>query len=103
MELDNEELEKHLFQMTIDDRTKADEAYALFFDHIKNRTDGSSAVKEGLTKALELKILAAKNIIELRKIKQEKETSSNILLNVLTPKKAGIDLNKIKEELEDDN
>jgi hypothetical protein len=87
-----------LVDMVKNDREKADEIFNLFYTNLAKDTDRSQASKEALTKALELKIEASKNIIELLKIKTRTvDGGTNVFVNAITPKKAGIDINNIRE------
>ena len=97
---DNEAISLELIKMVKDDRKKADEIFELFYSNLGLGTDRSQASKEAITKALELKIEASKNIIELLKIKSKSQDNSkvNLFVNTIPPKKTGIDLNKIKNE-----
>jgi len=72
VELDIEDINsvaETLVKMVQDDRSKADDIFKMFFTDIGFGKDRSDASKEALTRALELKIEASKNIIELLKVK----------------------------------
>jgi len=105
LELDVEDLNsiaENLVKMTKNDRSDADKVFELFFTALGLKEDRSEASKEALTKALELKILASQNIIELLKIKaktNEMKTSIGLFFNQGMPgKKAGVNLKSIKQE-----
>lgn len=105
LELDVADLDsiaENLVKFTKSDREKADQIFELFFTAIGLKEDRSEASKEALTKALELKILASQNIIELLKIKaksNEIKTNIGLFFNQgMTGKKAGVNLKSIKQE-----
>lgn len=93
-----------LVDMVKDDRTKADKIFDLFYGNLGLGQDRSTASKEAITKALELKIEASKNIIELLKIKTKTGDGTNVGLffgGSVSPKKAGIDMDEIRNVSED--
>lgn len=104
LELDAEDINsiaEELIRMTKDDRSKANKIYEMFFTSLGLERDKSEASKEALTKALELKIEASKNLIELLKIKtrnNEVKTNIGIVFPTLNQKKSGININRLKEE-----
>lgn len=98
---DEEEIANKLVEMTLDDRSKADKLFDLFYDDLAVGQDRSTSSKETIARALELKIDAGKNLIELLKIKDKRKDGNNILINTVPSNKTGIDLNNIKENLDD--
>jgi hypothetical protein len=102
LELDIDDINsiaEHLVKLTAEDRSKADKIFEMFYTDIGIGKDRTEASKEALTRALELKIEASKNIIELLKIKtkaNEMKTNIGLAFNVSTGKRAGIDLSAIK-------
>jgi hypothetical protein len=103
---DQDELAEELVNMVKDDRNKADEVFDMYYPKIATDKDRSEASKEGLTKALELKIEASKNIIELMKVKAKAEqsgTNIGIMLSGIPAKKAGIDMNVVRDVADDEN
>jgi hypothetical protein len=104
LELDIEDLNsiaENLVKMTKIDREQADQVFALFFARLGLNEDRSEASKEALTKALELKILASQNIIELLKIRSKATEIKNTLSfynQGMSGKKAGVSLKSIKQE-----
>jgi hypothetical protein len=93
-----------LVNMVQEDRSKADEVFKMFFTDIGFGKDRSEASKEALTRALELKIEASKNIIELLKIKTKaNEIKSNVgvFFTAMSGKKAGIDISSLKAEIKE--
>jgi hypothetical protein len=86
-----------LINMTENDRDTADEVFNMFFSKIAAGTDYSQGSKEQMVRALELKISASKNLIELLKIMKGGDGKTGIFIN--TDKEIGIDLNKLKNEL----
>jgi len=101
-EIDVEELNSianGLVDMVKGDREKADKIFDLFYANLGLGQDRSTASKEAITKALELKIEASKNLIELLKIKTRTGDGSNIALHfggIVSPKKAGIDMSEVR-------
>jgi len=72
----------------------------MFFTSIGLDKDHSQASKEALTKALELKIEASKNLIELLKIKtkaQEMKTNIGFVINSVPGKKAGLNIDSMRK------
>jgi len=101
---DQDELAEELVGMVKDDRLKADEVFDMYYPKIATDKDRSEASKEGLTKALELKIEASKNIIELMKVKAKAEqsgTNIGIMFGGIPSKKAGIDMDAVRDVAED--
>jgi hypothetical protein len=104
LELDVEDINsiaENLVKMTMMDRQKADKIFEMFFTALGLDKDRSEASKEALTRALELKIEASKNLIELLKIKtkaNEMKTNIGLVFNTMPGKKAGIDLSNIRKE-----
>jgi hypothetical protein len=101
---DINEVAETLVKMVQEDRTKADEIFKMFFIDIGLGKDRSEASKEALTRALELKIEASKNIIELLKVKtRANETKSNVgvFFTTMNAKKAGINLEELKAEIKE--
>jgi len=97
---DTAELEQELVRQTVDDRAKADQIFDLFYADLGFHTDRSQASKEAITRALELKIQASKNIIDLLKLKKETSSKMGVFVNTVSPEKAGIDIRNIQNELE---
>ena len=104
LELDVEDINsiaENLVKMTMMDRQKADKIFEMFFTALGLDKDRSEASKEALTRALELKIEASKNLIELLKIKtkaNEMKTNIGLVFNTMPGKKAGINLDSIRKE-----
>ena len=97
---DQDEIAKELVDMVQGDRTKADEVFDLFYTNLALDKDHSTASKEALTKALELKIEASKNIIELLKVKakvEEQGSKVGIFFTGTPANKAGLDVSEIRE------
>jgi len=108
-EIDVEEVDsiaEGLVNMVKDDRKKADEIFDLFYTNLGMGHDRSESSKEAITKALELRIEASKNLIELLKVKSKISQVNNkvgILFETMSEKKTGIRLSDISEEdLQDD-
>lgn len=100
---EDEEVIKAVFEMTVEDRKKADNAYEIFAPDVARGQDRSSASKEAMMKAIELKINSVKNIIDVMKLKQKKDNPSvGVFIDTQSQKKAGIDLRNIASEMEDE-
>ena len=96
---DQDEISKELVNMVSGDREKADEIFDLFYSNLAEGNDRSTASKEALTRALELKIEASKNIIELLKVKaraEEQGSKVGIFFTGTPAKKAGLDVDEIR-------
>lgn len=101
---ETDELMQEVVKMTIDDRKKADDLYNVFLPEVAQGRDRSSASKEAMSKAVELKISAAKNIIDLLKLKKEQNQSTQVgvfLGEGMSQKKAGIDLKNVFDAADD--
>lgn len=96
---DINEVEQELIKQTLEDRKMADKIFNLFFPDLGFKKDRSQASKEAINKALELKIAASRNIIELLKIKKQTNNQLGIFVGTQSSKKAGIDIDTIVEEL----
>ncbi len=97
---DTSEIEEELIKQTTDDRKKADQIFEMFYTDLGLKTDRSQASKEALTKSLELKISASRNLIDLLKIKKEASNKLGVFVNTVSSKKAGIDIRNIENEIE---
>jgi ATP-dependent Lon protease len=101
-----DELTQELLTMVKDDRSKSDEIFDLFYTNLAADKDHSQASKETLARALELKIEASKNIIELLKIKARLSEGTGNKVGIVfgsTPaKKVGIDLDNIRANLKNE-
>lgn len=103
--MEDEDVMKQILIMTQNDRKMADDLYKVFEQNVKLGMDRSEASKETMAKALELKILASKNLIEMMKVKNSKKDTGNVNIGIftpdsaITPKKANIDITHIKENL----
>lgn len=69
----NEELINSLLEMTKEDRDQASNVVNMFYDKINLGKDYSPSSKENLVRAIEAKINASKNIVDLLKIKLKRE------------------------------
>ena len=96
---DQDEIAKELVDMVQGDREKADQVFDMFYGNLALGQDQTTASKEALTRSLELKIEASKNIIELLKVKaraQEKGSTVGVFFGTTPAKKAGFDPNEIR-------
>lgn len=99
---ENEEVMQAVFEMTLEDRKKADDAYEIFAPEIAKGTDRSTASKEAMMRAIELKIASAKNIIDMMKLNKKDSPSVGVFMgDLMGEKKAGISLKNISEEIDD--
>ena len=97
---EEEELMKSVVNMVMEDRQKADDLYNVFVPDVSTGRDRSEGSKEAMTKAVELKISAAKNIIELLKLKKN-DSKGNVGVffgETMSGKKAGINIRNITGE-----
>lgn len=96
---------KTMADMTLSDRKMADNFYKVFAPEVALGRDRSQASKEAMAKAIELKITAAKNILEAYKIAKEDAKSGNnvgiFFGETQSSKKVGIDISKIQQEISD--
>ena len=96
-----ESLANELLKMTQEDRKLADKTFELFYPDISMGRDKTKGSAEAITKAVELKIEAGRNIIDIMKLlKQEKPTGNNVGI-FFNSKKTGIDLTNVAEEIDD--
>lgn len=103
--MEDEDVMKQILVMTQNDRKMADDLYKVFEQNVKLGMDRSEASKETMAKALELKILASKNLIDMLKVKNSKKDSGNVNIGIFTPdsalspKKANIDIQNIRDNI----
>ncbi len=100
---DKEDLARELVKLTQEDRKMADKLFELFYPEILSGMDKSQASKEALTRALELKISAGRNIIDLMKIMKQEEKVNNSIGIFFNEKKSGIDTRNILDSYEEDD
>lgn len=100
---DKEQLAEELIRITHEDRKMADKLFELFYPEIAAGQDRSQASKEALSKALELKIAAGRNIIDLLKIMKQEEKVNNSIGLFFSGKKTGIDLQNIRDTYDEDD
>jgi len=95
----DDELMQTVVNMVMEDRKKADDLYNVFVPDVSTGRDRSEGSKEAMTKAVELKISAAKNIIELLKLKKNEKSSVGLYFGeVMNGRKAGINIASLTEE-----
>jgi len=94
---EDEELMRTVVDMVMQDRDKADHLYNTFAPEVAMGRDRSEGSKEAMTKAIELKISSAKNIIELLKLKKNdaKNSVGVFFGETMSGKKAGINIRNI--------
>ena len=87
-----------------EDRDLAKKAFELFYPNIAADKDRSSASKEALMKAIELRIQANKNTVEILKIKKQKEVAQTGGVGIfINSKKSGIDINELKNSIDNED
>lgn len=96
---EDEELMRTVVSMVMEDRQKADDLYNVFVPDVSTGRDRSEGSKEAMTKAVELKISAAKNVIELLKLKKNdaKNSVGVFFGETISGKKAGINIRNITD------
>lgn len=100
---DKEELARKLLNMTQDDRKMADKIFQLFYPNLGMDPDkGKTSTKEAITRALELKISAGRNLIDLMKLLKEEQNSGNVGI-FISDKKAGINAENLKDAFNDED
>lgn len=98
--MENEEVMTAIFKMAIEDRKKADDAYEIFAPEIATRKDNTTASKEAMMRAIELKIASAKNIIDMMKL-NKRETSVGVFMgDLLSENKVGISIKHLSDEID---
>lgn len=99
---ENEELMRSIFKMTLEDRKKADDAYEIFAPEISTGQDKTTASKEAMMKAIELKITSARNIIDMMKLNKKDQPAVGVFMgNFMSERKAGINLKNLSDEIND--
>lgn len=99
--MDEIEVSNKMLEMIENDRDKADKIFDLFYKDLELQKDRTTSSKEGLARALELKIEASKNLLELIKAKQKSKEVRNgvgIILNTISDKKMGINISGLTGE-----
>lgn len=97
---EDEELMRTVVDMVMQDRQKADDLYNVFVPDVSTGRDRSEGSKEAMTKAVELKISSARNVIDLLKLKKNdaKNSVGVFFGETMSGKKAGIDIKNITED-----
>lgn len=92
-----------VLESTLSDKQKADELFRTFETRMSYEKDGSDSVKEGLVNTLVARNQATTNLIKIVEIKarflNDKNNNGGFNIN-LTPKKIGINLENIEENLD---
>ena len=99
---DNEQLTTAVLISVLRDKEVADEAYKLFTDRLLYTKDSTDSTKENLVKSIEQRNQASTNLVKILEIKTKatQQVSGNNFLNIaVPPKKAGIDIDKIMENI----
>lgn len=96
-----EDLANQVMKFTVDDRKKADSLYELFYTDIAMGRDKTKGSAEAITKAVELKIAAGRNVIDImRLLKEDKKEGTNVGI-FLNSKKSGINLENVINDIKD--
>lgn len=98
---EDEEITDEILKMAKDDRKMADKIFDTLYSRVANEKDHSQATKEALTRSLELKIDASRNLIEVLKVKAKKKENNvqNAFVNIVTEKRVGIDYNNLLDHV----
>ena len=101
IDLDEEgALSKRIVENSLNIIDNARTVFKSFSDDVFHGKDRSTSSKEAMLKALDVQNNANKNMIDMAKVLSNKEGgSTNILINAVSEKQAGISLNNIKNNL----
>ena len=106
IDLDEENaLANRIVQNSIDVIDKAKEVFTSFSDDVFRGKDRSTSSKEAMLKALDVQNAANKNMIDMAKVLKDKgqNNGTNILINTVSQKKAGISIGNIQSHLDSDS
>lgn len=97
---DDNALSNRIVQNSLNVITNAKMVFENFSVDVFHGADKSTSSKETLIKALDVQNAANKNMIDLAKVLSAKsDKGTNILINTVSEKQAGISLNNIKASL----
>lgn len=98
---DDNALTTMILTSALEDKKKADDLFDIFETNISMSRDRSDSSKEALTKAVEIRVQATTNLVKILDVRSKsKQSSGNNFINFqVSPKKAGIDINNIKDNL----
>lgn len=97
---DENALSNRIVQNSLNVITNAKMVFDNFSVDVFHGADKSTSSKEALIKALDVQNAANKNMIDLAKVlKSNADKGTNILINTVSEKQAGISLNNIKANL----
>jgi len=101
LDLDEEgALAQRIIENSLSVVANAKTVFQSFSDDVFHGKDRSTSSKEAMLKALDVQNSANKNMIDMAKVLKDKDGSStNILINTVSEKQAGISLNNIKGNL----
>lgn len=99
----DDELTAMILLSALDDKEKADDLYDIFKTSVELSKDRSDSSKEALTSAIEARVNATTNLVKILDIrsKRKQATGNNFVNFQISPKKVGIDLKNINDNLED--
>lgn len=97
----DEEIIDNVLEMTKEDRKQAGDVFDMFYDKLLSGRDYSPSTKEFIVKALEVKVNASRNLIDLLRIKNKKADTfgNNVIYNTTSSFREGINLERIKNEV----
>jgi hypothetical protein len=102
IDLDEENaLSQRIVENSLSVIENARKVFTSFSDDVFHGKDKSTSSKEAMLRALDVQNGANKNMIDLAKVisNKDKGNGTNILINAVSEKQAGISLNNIRESL----
>jgi predicted nucleotidyltransferase component of viral defense system len=99
----DDELTAMILLSALDDKAKADDLYDVFKTSVELSKDRSDSSKEALTSIIETRVNATTNLVKILDIRSKrKQFANNNFVNFqISPKKVGIDMKNINDNLED--
>ena len=100
---DDNALTTMILTSALEDKKKADDLFDIFEANVAMSKDRSDSSKEALTKAVEIRVQATTNLVKILdvKSKSKQNTGNNFINFQVSPKKAGIDIKNVKDNLEE--
>lgn len=100
---DDNALTTMILTSALEDKKKADDLFDIFETNIAMSKDRSDSSKEALTRAVEIRVQATANLVKILDVKSKaKQNIGNNFINFqVSPKKVGIDMKNIKDNLEE--
>jgi glucan-binding YG repeat protein len=101
---DDDAITAMILKSALEDKMKADDLYSFFELNVSTKSDNSTAAKEQMGKAVEMRILSTSNLVKILDIrsraKQNKNNNNLFSINV-SPQKSGINIKNITDNLDD--